>query len=443
MQIWTVDTSPNHDRGFMKILQKKIIVGILSVCSIIVHFAFFGYPKEVVFDEVYFGRFISAYENGEYYFDIHPPLGKLIIFGFVHIFDTRLDSDFSAIGNAYVDHEQLLLRFLPCLVGALIPIVLFFLALEIGFSLRGSTVLSALLIFENSLVVQTHFLFLDGFLILFGFVSLWLYLIYCRSKKNIILLITCVCCGLAMSIKWTGITFLFLILIHEIFKRCAYNIQHVGKILLFFIAVPIVTYYSFFVIHFTLLPNPGNGDSFMSKNFYDTQHHRYVALSTKTMSTWEKFVELNHAMYSANKSITQGHAYGSAWYTWPLMIKPVYYWTDDRGRFVYFFGNFVIWFFGAVTILWVVIVQFFDYTRQHAHMKFLLTGFFVNWLPFMFIDRVMFLYHYMVSLIFSIMIGVYLLDKKNIWQKCDILFVSVVILAFLAFYPITYGVTFF
>ena len=428
---------------FMKMLQKKVIICILSVCSFIVHFAFFGSPQEVVFDEVYFGRFISAYESGEYYFDIHPPLGKLIIFGFVHIFDAHLDSDFSAIGNVYVGHEQFFLRFLPCLAGALIPIVLFFLALEMGLSLRGSTVFSILLIFENSLVVQTHFLFLDGLLIFFGFLAFLMYMIYRRCTKNIFLLAACVCGSLAISIKWTGITFLFLILIHEFFTRRVYDVRYVGKLLLFFVIVPCVLYFSFFIVHFMLLPYPGNGDSFMSQDFYDTQHYFDTDLSTKPLSMWEQFLELNRTMYRANKSITQGHTYGSVWYTWPFMIKPVYYWTDDMGRFVYFFGNFVLWFFGAVSVLWAVITQILCRFRQNVHINYLLAGFFANWLPFLFIDRVMFLYHYMISLIFSIMIGVYLLDKKNILQKFDVIFVSVVILAFLAFYPITYGVTFF
>ncbi len=428
---------------FMKMSQKKVIICVLSVFSFIVHFAFFGSPQEVVFDEVYFGRFISAYENGEYYFDIHPPLGKLIIFGFVHIFDTRLDSDFSTIGNAYVDHEQFILRFLPCLTGSLIPIVLFFLALEMGFSLRGSTVLSILLIFENSLVVQTHFLFLDGFLILFGFVALLMYMIYRRCTKNIFLLAACVCGSLAVSIKWTGITFLFLILIYEIITRRIYNVRYVGKSLLLFVVVPCVLYFSFFIMHFMLLPHPGSGDSFMSKSFYDTQHDLHADLSIEPMSMWKQFLELNRTMYSANKSITQGHAYGSMWYTWPFMVKPVYYWTDDMGRFIYFFGNFVLWFFGAASVIWAVITQLLYRFRRNIHINLLLVGFFVNWFPFLLIDRVMFLYHYMISLIFSIMIGVYLLDKRNILQKFDVIFVSVVILAFLAFYPITYGVAFF
>ncbi|MBX4197889.1 phospholipid carrier-dependent glycosyltransferase [Candidatus Parcubacteria bacterium] len=52
---------------------------ILLLLSVGTHFSYFGYPEQVVFDEVYFGRFVRLYQHGQYYFDQHPPLGKLII----------------------------------------------------------------------------------------------------------------------------------------------------------------------------------------------------------------------------------------------------------------------------------------------------------------------------------------------------------------------------
>ena len=36
-------------------------------------------PNETVFDEVYFGSFTTSYVERQYFFDIHPPLGKLVL----------------------------------------------------------------------------------------------------------------------------------------------------------------------------------------------------------------------------------------------------------------------------------------------------------------------------------------------------------------------------
>ena len=41
-------------------------------------------PSAPVFDEVHVGRFINRYWAGEYFFDVHPPLSKLLYLGASH-----------------------------------------------------------------------------------------------------------------------------------------------------------------------------------------------------------------------------------------------------------------------------------------------------------------------------------------------------------------------
>lgn len=42
----------------------------------------------VVFDEYHFGRFTNQYNAGTYLFDIHPPLGKLVLYYVGKVFGT-------------------------------------------------------------------------------------------------------------------------------------------------------------------------------------------------------------------------------------------------------------------------------------------------------------------------------------------------------------------
>src|SRR3989344_3587357 len=102
----------------MDIMNKKTSIIILILVSVGVHFAFFGHPNETVFDEVHFGKFVSAYYTHQYYFDIHPPGGKLIIAGFAKLVSARGGSasggqqfSFAKIGQEFPDNKYLALRF--------------------------------------------------------------------------------------------------------------------------------------------------------------------------------------------------------------------------------------------------------------------------------------------------------------------------------------------
>ncbi len=52
---------------------------ILGVVSLVARLYRIGTPDGVVFDEYHFGRFVNNYLDGDYFFDIHPPLGKLTL----------------------------------------------------------------------------------------------------------------------------------------------------------------------------------------------------------------------------------------------------------------------------------------------------------------------------------------------------------------------------
>src|SRR3989344_2696044 len=275
-------------------------IWILIILGLATHFLFFGHPHQTVFDEVHFGKFVSGYYTGEYYFDIHPPLGKLLIAGFGKIFDFRPEFSFTNIGDEFPDSKYMALRFLPALAGSFIPVVIFLLALQLGFSRQAAFVAGVLMVLENGLLVQTKFILMDGFLILFGFLSLLFYL-----KKNP--LPAGILAGMAASIKWTGLTFLVLMLVLEalrLFKNK--NLRGVIPAAAKLIIIPFVVYFSVFVLHFALLDKPGPGDAYMAPGFQD-------------QNLIKKFTDLNLEMYRSNQRLTATHPYSSQWYAWPFM----------------------------------------------------------------------------------------------------------------------------
>jgi dolichyl-phosphate-mannose--protein O-mannosyl transferase len=59
------------------------------------------WPAQVVFDEVHFGKFVNGYITGRYFFDIHPPLGKLLIALVAYSYGYDGTQPFDHIGEAY------------------------------------------------------------------------------------------------------------------------------------------------------------------------------------------------------------------------------------------------------------------------------------------------------------------------------------------------------
>ncbi len=433
----------------------------LVVLGLVSRFAFFGHPQEVVFDETHFGKFMNGYVTGSYFFDIHPPLAKLMFAGVARVIGYKADYTFEKIGEKYTSSQYLWFRLLPSLAGAFFPLLIFFLALELGIRPRYAFFAGLLLVFDNALIVQSRFILLDAFLLLFGFTALLAYLRFLKSRS--IVLLTCV--GLlaisAALIKWTGLSFLGLIGIHYLLQHKNYSFSYFLKGFVFLAIVPVIFYASIFIIHFSLLTKSGSGDAFHTPAFQKTLFNStYSKDQTITpLPLVQKIIELNKTLYTSQAGMDSTHPTSSKWYEWPIMKKPIFYWVSSDGKDgkIYFFGNPVTWYFGVIAAL-IVLYEiakrlyvffmkqrirdeyFFD-IEKHRNLLFLFGGYCANILPFILIHRLMFLYHYLVALVFSILIFVYLLDKNHSMIKGIPLkpFLVLVIVIFCILAPLTYG----
>ncbi|OHB18014.1 MAG: hypothetical protein A2913_00430 [Parcubacteria group bacterium RIFCSPLOWO2_01_FULL_40_65] len=414
-------------------MSKKYILIILAL-SLVTHFVFFSYPAETVFDEVHFGKFISSYFTGEYFFDIHPPLGKLMIAGVAKISGFQPGFSFQTIGQDYSDNSYKWLRFLPKLAGALLPVVIFLIALKLGLSQKSAFLAGLLIVFENSLLVQSRLILLDAFLLLFGFSAILFFLKFRSSNSTYHLLISTFFAVSAASIKWTGFTFLaIIILFYSInWLKSKNKIKLAFNGLIFLIVVPFIIYFLIFIIHFSLLDKAGPGLAFHPPNF-------------QRMNIFEKFTELNSELYQSNTRLTASHPYSSEWYQWPFMTRSIYYWNDSTNSSqseakIYLLGNPLIWWLTTVIIVYSII-YFRKYFMLDTKYLILPISYLLNLLPFIFIGRVMFLYHYFTSLIFAILILAYVLDKSDFARKktaFNAILIGSIIL-FLFFSPLTYG----
>lgn len=404
-----------------KFLKRDWYVITLLVLAILTRFLFLSYPAEVVFDEVYYEQFASDYYTHQYYFCNHPPLGKLIIAGFAGLFGFNGGLDLKNIGQAVRGTEMFALRFAPALFGVLFVLLIYFLILKLGMSKKAAFLGGFLVLCDGAILTQSRLAVIDIFLLFFGFLAMYFLLCYrdpqnSFRRKYIFLGLVAVSVALAFAVKWTALSFfaiLLVYLIYEFFRKSKKGI--LLKIAIITI-LPFLTYYFVFLIHFGLLYKTGSGDAFMRPEFLKTLSGNQIPDSVKPSSSWQKFTELNTIMYATHAGMVATHPYSSTWQQWPFNKRPIWYWNKNAGDMVgniNLLGNPVIWWSVLIVVAYTLVaVTFKDFRKKiPSVIYFLLFGYFLNLFAFIFIGRVVFIYHYFPSLIVGILIVAVLFDK--------------------------------
>ncbi|CAH1758221.1 16812_t:CDS:2 [Entrophospora sp. SA101] len=127
-------------------------LSILTILSFITRFYKIYHPNQVVFDEVHFGKFASYYLRRTYYFDVHPPLGKLMIAGMGWLLNYDGHFLFEHIGDDYLKNDvpYIGLRSLPATLGALYVPLVYLIMMESGYSIFTAILAAILIIFGKS-----------------------------------------------------------------------------------------------------------------------------------------------------------------------------------------------------------------------------------------------------------------------------------------------------
>jgi dolichyl-phosphate-mannose-protein mannosyltransferase len=342
------------------------------------------------------------------------------------------------------------LRLLPTLAGILLPLVVYGIGRRLRLSNPAALLAGLFVALDNALLVQSRLILLDSFLLLFGFGAIYFWLRYRDTHALGTLVLAGALAGAAMCIKWTGISFIGLIVLWECVDIIK-NIRARGFVaswpgvrtrVAFLGVLPLLVYAIPFVVHFSLLSKSGPGDAFMSARFqHQLSGSRYESDATLApISTLEKTIELNVEMYRANERLTATHPYASTWYSWPLMMRPIFYWVQNTSR-IYLIGNPIVWWASTAAlialILTIVLSRFQNIPRTPL---FLFSAWLANILPFVGITRVMFLYHYFTALIWAILILGYIIDgKPQHTRKTIIALGSVALACFIFFAPLSYG----
>ncbi|KAJ2227429.1 hypothetical protein IWW45_007043 [Coemansia sp. RSA 485] len=266
-----------------------MMLGLIVLLAAYVRLWRLSNPANVVFDEVHFGKFAGKYLNGTYFFDVHPPLAKMMFAaagkfaGYDGKFDFKsIGLDYVAAGVPYVG-----MRLMPAMLGlAMVPITYVTLA-ALGHAADACAVGALLVAFENALLTQSRLILLDSALIFFTGATVMFWALFFTEARQpfgrrwwAYLLLTGINMGNALSCKWVG---LFLVAtigvwtVRDLWDKlgdlsisASQYTRHFIARAFALIVVPLVVYLFWFQVHFSVLHKSGDGNAFMSPEFQNT-----------------------------------------------------------------------------------------------------------------------------------------------------------------------------
>ncbi|XP_042074178.1 protein O-mannosyl-transferase 2 isoform X3 [Haplochromis burtoni] len=124
-------------------------------------------PPHVCWDETHFGKMGSYYINRTFFFDVHPPLGKMLIglAGYMSGYDGTFP--FIKPGDKYENQNYWGMRGFCATLGSFLPIFAYLIVLELSNSCTAAIIAATLLIFDTGCITISQYILLDPILMFF------------------------------------------------------------------------------------------------------------------------------------------------------------------------------------------------------------------------------------------------------------------------------------
>ncbi len=384
------------------------------------------YMSGTMFDEVYHARTSYEFLHGlPAYETTHPHLGKILI----------------SLGIAVFGMNPFGWRVVVALFGILMVPLIYLFAKRLSGDVFTSFATALLLVFDCMHFALSRIGTIDiiaGFFILLMYYWMYRYMeadsAYRKTKRSVsdsfqpgevclplALSGAAMACGIAT--KWTGIyagvglavLFIWYTLTH-------YPKKQVKKLFLFcclfFIVLPLALY--------TLCFIPVVG------------YEEYSGLM-------DKAVRGTKSMFDYHANLVAEHYYSSPFYEWPVIWMPLLYANDAVGvsdvSAVSCMGNPAIWWAGIPCTFYVLYRWVW---KKDKKAGFLTIAYLAQYVPWMSVGRITFIYHYFPSILFVILMMGYTMQhirKRFSWGKKAVwAYLVIAVACFGIFYPVVSGI---
>jgi dolichyl-phosphate-mannose--protein O-mannosyl transferase len=374
-------------------------------------------PEGEVFDEIYFGVFAHNDLKGIPYFDPEPPLAKEVIaagewlYGWYRATFEGAKGDYADLGFNTFGWRLSVMVF-----GSLTVPLMYLLARRLWDYRLFAVAAGVLTCFDGMFFVQSRIGMIDMIPIFLILLSYWVFLIHLNSRKATDSLLTLsllgIVVGLAIAAKWISLaawgTFIFFITVRALRRRVdlvirtergtwswgggegptlpggAHWLAYLPVAVAALVAVPLAIYV-------------GSWFPFFMRGQFHTLNDLWQ---------YQKDTFTYHA------TLTAGHPYGSVWWSWPFLFRPVAYYYESGSlgldqvsgqqlvAGIVNLGNPWIWW---TSLPCLVLLPYFIFKHRSFPAALIAVGFLTQFLPWSRVTRVIFLYHMFGGLIFMIL----------------------------------------
>jgi dolichyl-phosphate-mannose--protein O-mannosyl transferase len=422
----------------------------LSVTIVAFFTYFYGYwnPPYFFWDENYHVASAQKYLHGIYFMEPHPPLGKLLI----ALGERLVTPESNAASDQFLDTSYGTdlppnfsfagFRLVPALMGWLSAPLLFSCFLLITRSALLAGLVTVPYVFDNALIVHSRGAMLEPVLVFFVLWMVLLFLLLIRGptegkRSRWLSLALGACLAAVLTTKVIGLIMigLYIPLLWTFARNSGVRGALRDLALPSFIGFAIVfvaVWQAHFSLAATVNPTLENDGYFRASDAYRLALDDHTTTSIGNFGTMlrDSLAFLPHYAEGVPRlDLCKSDENGSPWFLWPVGARAINYrWETPGGgedapyRYLYLQSNPVVWGMGllgvflAATMLLASLVLPLHRPLQEP---LLLAVFLGLWIAYLIavsrIDRVMYLYHYFLPLLFSLLlVGIAVTEIRRI-----------------------------
>ncbi|MBD2690154.1 dolichyl-phosphate-mannose--protein mannosyltransferase [Anabaena catenula] len=450
-------------------MTKKLFrMGMAGIFILSVALRFWGLNRfnTLVFDEVYFAQFGNNYLTHTPFFNAHPPLSQYIIgigiwignhIPFWH------DTVNGLTGSLLSPWSY---RWANAFTGSFIPLIVVLLTYQLSYRRSFSLFAGLFTACDGLFLVESRYALSNIYIVIFGLLGQWFLLLALEKQKQqrwLWLVLTGVSFGASVGTKWNGLWFL----------AGAYGMWIAAWIIRWlqsFSPSPRVPLFSYlYLLNSTVESQVKTDDVTIQTPLQNLtqinilQMISYLGIIPAIIYSliWIPHLQLDtrygfiavhqqilkfHLQLGGNSASV--HPYCAAWYKWPLLTRPMayYYQTTQSikdplpvfgpplpagaGKVVYdvhAMGNPFLWWFGLAAIVFLIGMLFVKMVLPGIQQKrvfvpknlgvdtwialYLVINYAANFLPWVKVNRCVFIYHYMCAVGFVFIAIAWFVDQ--------------------------------